>query len=96
MKHHFQKNKVFCSHLNMEDITDADSAHAKRVCKDFKVTNLREYHDSYVQSDRLFLACFVPKKTPKLIALKNIQVKLDLLIDINMLLMVRIVLIPKS
>ena len=25
----------FYSHLNMEDITDADYAHAKRVCKDF-------------------------------------------------------------
>ena len=25
----------FPSHLNMEDITDADYAHAKRVCKDF-------------------------------------------------------------
>ena len=24
------------SHLNMEDITDADCAHAKRVCKDFE------------------------------------------------------------
>ena len=25
----------FYSHLSMEDINDADSAHAKRVCKDF-------------------------------------------------------------
>ena len=25
----------FCSHLNMEDIPDADYSHAKRVCKDF-------------------------------------------------------------
>ena len=30
----------FYSHLNMEDITDADDAHAKRVCKDFKIKNL--------------------------------------------------------
>ena len=27
----------FYSHLNMENITDADYAHAKRVCKDFEI-----------------------------------------------------------
>ena len=27
----------FYSHVNMEDITDADYEHAKRVCKDFKI-----------------------------------------------------------
>ena len=35
----------FYSHLNMEDITDADDAHAKRVCKDFEMKNLRKYYD---------------------------------------------------
>ena len=30
----------FYSHLNMEDITDADYAHAKRVCKDFEIKKL--------------------------------------------------------
>ena len=25
------------SHLNMEDITDADYLHTKRVCKDFEI-----------------------------------------------------------
>ena len=29
----------FCSNLNMEDITDADCIHAKRVCKDFQIKN---------------------------------------------------------
>ena len=43
----------FYSHLNMEDITNADYAHAKRVCKD---KNLGEYHDFYVQRDTLKLA----------------------------------------
>ena len=38
----------FYSHSNMEDITDADYAHAKRVCKDFETKNLGEYHDLYV------------------------------------------------
>ena len=41
----------FYSHLNMEDITDPDYAHAKRVCKDFEIKNLGEYHDLYVQSN---------------------------------------------
>ena len=45
----------FYSHLNMEDITDADYVHAKRVCKDFEIKNLGEY-DLYVQSDTLLLA----------------------------------------
>ena len=44
------------SHLNMEDITDADYAHAKRICKDFKVKYLGEYHDLYVQCNTLMLA----------------------------------------
>ena len=46
----------FYSHLNMEDITDADYAHAKRVCKDFEIKKIGEYHDLYVQSDTLLLA----------------------------------------
>ena len=40
----------FYSDLNMEDITDANYAHAKRVCKDFEIKHLGEYHDLYVQS----------------------------------------------
>ena len=46
----------FYSHLNMEDITDADYAYTKRVCKDFWINNLEEYHNLYVQSDTLLLA----------------------------------------
>ena len=46
----------FYSHLNMEDITDADYAHAKRVCKDFEIKNLGEYHDLSIQSDASLLA----------------------------------------
>ena len=44
----------FFSHLNLEDITNADYAHAKEVCKEIK--NLGEYRDLYVQSDILLLA----------------------------------------
>ena len=46
----------FYSLLNMEDITDADYAHAKRVCKDFEIKNLGEYHDLYVQGKKLLSA----------------------------------------
>ena len=38
------------SHVNMEDIIDADYGHTKTVCKNFKTRNLGEYHDLYVQS----------------------------------------------
>ena len=40
----------------MEDITDKDYANAKRVCKDFEIKNLWEYHDLYVKSNTLLLA----------------------------------------
>ena len=40
----------------MEDITDADYEHAKRVCKEFEVKTLGEYHDLYVQSETLLSA----------------------------------------
>ena len=40
----------------MEDITDADYKHARRVCKDFEMKSLGGYHDLYVQSDTLLLA----------------------------------------
>ena len=46
----------FYSRLNMEDITDANYPHSKRVCKDFEIKNLGEYHHLYVQRDTLFLA----------------------------------------
>ena len=39
----------------MEDITDTDYVHAKRVCKDFEIKKLGEYHDLYVQSDMSLL-----------------------------------------
>ena len=33
------------SSLNMEDITDADYIHAKRICKDFEIKHLSEHLD---------------------------------------------------
>ena len=40
----------------MKNITDTDYAYAKRVCKNFEIKNLGEYHDLYVQSNTLLLA----------------------------------------
>ena len=40
----------------MEDITDADYAHAKRVCKNFEIKKLGKYHSLHVQSNTLLLA----------------------------------------
>ena len=46
----------FYSELNNEHITDEDYAHAEKVRDTFKIKNLGEYHDLYVQSDTLLLA----------------------------------------
>ena len=56
MKQRYLKKKDFYGFLNMKDITNADYAHAKRVCKDFQIKHLGECHDLYVQSNTLLLA----------------------------------------
>ena len=50
------EKEEFYSNLNMEDITDTDYIHAKRVWKDFEIKNLCKYHDLYLKSDTLLLA----------------------------------------
>ena len=46
----------FYSHLNNEDIQDIDYRHGNNVFNNFKLNNLGDYHDLYVQSDTLLLA----------------------------------------
>ena len=46
----------FYSNLNMEDIDDIDYRHGNNAFKGFKLENLGDYHDLYVQSDTLLLA----------------------------------------
>ena len=48
--------KAFYSELCLENITDEDYIHAQKVFEEFKLKNLCEYHDLYVQSDTLLLA----------------------------------------
>ena len=50
-----EKREFHCN-LNLEDITDEDYMHAKRICKDFEIKKIGEYHDLYLKSDVLLLA----------------------------------------
>ena len=45
--------KVFYSELNLEDIIDKDYKHAQKVFEEFRLKNVRDYYDLYVQSDTL-------------------------------------------
>ena len=49
------KTEQIYSNLNLENIIDADYMHAKRICKDFEIKKLAEYHDLYLKSDVLLL-----------------------------------------
>ena len=46
----------FYSSLNMKNIDDIDYRHGNNVFKKFRLKNLEEYHDLYVQKDTLLLA----------------------------------------
>ena len=48
--------KTFYSELNWKEITDKDYMYAQKVFEKFKLRNLGEYHDLYVQNDTLLLA----------------------------------------
>ena len=50
-----EKDKFNCN-LHMEDITDANYIHAKRVCKDFEIKNLGKYYDLNLKSGASLLA----------------------------------------
>ena len=50
------EKEEFYSNLNMEEVTDADYMHAKRVCKDFEIKDSGDYHDLYLKSDVLLSA----------------------------------------
>ena len=90
----------FYSNLNMENIEDIDYRHGNNVFKTFKLNNLGEYHDLYVQMQmylktkclevyELDTAHFLSLPELALQAcLKKTNVEIELLTDYNMLLMV--------
>ena len=97
------EKEEFHSNLYMKNITDSDYSHAKRICKDFEIKKLGEYHKSdtwigdvcenfkkmYLEIYELDPAKFL--SAPGLAwhaALKKTKVKLELLTEIDMLLMV--------
>ena len=53
VKYHYQAKRI--SNLNMEDISDIDYRHSNNMFKVFKLENLGDYHDLYIQSDTLLL-----------------------------------------
>ena len=48
--------KAFYRKLYIEDITDKYYTHAQKIFEGFKMKNLGDYYDLYVQSDTLLLA----------------------------------------
>ena len=54
-KESLPNKESFYSELNNEHIIDEDYAHAQKA-DTFKIKKLGEYHDLYVQSDKLLLA----------------------------------------
>ena len=56
MKHHYQIKKAFYRELYLEYITDKDYALAQKVFEECKLKNLNDYHDLFLQSDKLLVA----------------------------------------
>ena len=50
------EKEEFYSNLNIKEITYADYIHERKVCKDFEIKDVAEYHDLYLKSDALILA----------------------------------------
>ena len=93
MKHHCLIKEAFYSSLIIYNTTDVDYRHANRVFKEFKLKNLGDYHDLYVQINiqmyKLDPTHFL--SAPGLAwqaCLKKAGVELELITNVDMLLMV--------
>ena len=51
--------KHYYSKLNDSNISDEDINHVQNVCNTLKITNLRQYHDLYVQSGTDYLLMYL-------------------------------------
>ena len=69
--------KDFYSNLNLEDINDEDYARAQKVWDVFKIKNPGEYHDLFVQNDKLLLSDVY--ENFRIICLENINLTLYIL-----------------
>ena len=49
----------FYSHLNIENISDVDYAHAKGVFKDSQTKKFGEYHDFVCSKRYIFFSCCI-------------------------------------
>ena len=56
LKHHCLIKKSFYSESNLKDITDEDYTYAQKVFEEFRLKNLGDYHNLYVQKNTLLLA----------------------------------------
>ena len=50
------KKEEFYNNLNVEDVTDSDYNHTKRICKYFEIKQLSKYYDLILKSDTLILS----------------------------------------
>ena len=48
--------EAFYSKLNMSSISSNDYQHAQKVWKEFRIHNLRDYHDLYLRTNVVLLA----------------------------------------
>ena len=51
--------EAFHSELNLENITDKDYEHVKKVWEAFEIKNLGECHDLYVQCDTFYMLIYL-------------------------------------
>ena len=87
----FRKDVYPNEYMDGWNITETDYRHANNVFKTFKLNNLGDYHDLYVQSDTLLLADVFEnfrKACIKTYELDPAGVEFELLIDYDMLLMI--------
>ena len=64
--------KDFYSKLNLEDINDADYAHAQKVFNEY-CTDIGDYHDLHAQTDTLLLADVFEKFRDKCIEIYGLD-----------------------